>query len=462
MGDDEDVRRVKQRLLHEVDELTRQLRQHGYMFPPRAMTLHDSIEEIQFEIDHGRSVLEMRSTVDAAKEYVPLGYQILESMNNRFGPFVPINGFTDELLKKMHENPQRYTYVLERMYRRYWRKGSVSPLAEFFMVFVAPMLVYAVKQKFVGADTTSKHRQPKTASMAPEPERSYYEPEPIPMMTPLPNNHIGPIVQPQPNPSTNFFPPPMMQQPSVATLKHTPVVPNLNHQQVHQQHPPSSGRRRALKPPSRGVSSASFPATQSPLAPVLPLPAPTIPQPVSPSQHQHPPAHLSAHSQEQSLNPPPPRLPAQLHSPPPPPPQQHRDAVDMTVLLDKFHSGEHEHLSPVEISELERYFEEREASKEENLADANVQGEAKANVDVEEVNRASPPLQRPIPANVLNITVPPTPDKNTTVTHPPSEHRLPPIAEDPLEDEEDDDYQPHVKFAFDRPLEELGEADLDE
>lgn len=252
---DDDQRRIKQRLLNEISSL-----QRDYVFA-RLPTFDDSIEDIQNEIDQARNSIEMKHAVKFIRDGIPLVYQMLEGANNRFGPFLPIQGFTDELLEKMDKDPQRYNYVLERLYRRYWKKGSVSPIAEFMLVFIVPFVVYAGKRKFFGPKQTNNHERPVSAD--PEPSRQYYAPEPLPTSLPpqqhsFRGNNVGESVRPQPPQHGNYFPPAMMQQPE--EIKQPPPI-RANIPQTY----PSSTRKK-LKPPSH--TQPHFSPVQQPLEPV--------------------------------------------------------------------------------------------------------------------------------------------------------------------------------------------------
>jgi len=319
--DDDDLRRIKQRLLIEAEDLGRH-----YKFP-NPPTMDDTVEEIQFKIDHGRSAVEMRQAVGFIRDGIPTVYNLVEMANNKFGPFLPIQGFTDELLEKMDENPQRYNYVLERLYRRYWRKGSMSPVMEFLVVFILPFFIYAGKRKFFGggggdADKKARRGHSEGASaVAPEPPRRQYAPEPMNFSAggvvtqPLPDNNIGPSVRPHPPPSGNYFPPAMMsQQPLPAQV--SPVVPNVAQVQAPV---PSTGGRRKLRPPSHGTP---FPPTQVPLQPVViqAVPPPQHPQvALPPPVRPNPAPRLVPVAESPPPQQPLPRLPVAL--PPPVRPQ---------------------------------------------------------------------------------------------------------------------------------------------
>lgn len=304
-SDEDSLRRKKKRLMDEVPELEKK----GYVFEVRP-TMEDSLEDIQDKVDQGHSTLEMRHTITFARENIPNVYGFLEMANNMWGPFLPIQGFTDQLEEKIRENPARYNYVLERMYRKYWRKGSMSPMMEFFMVFILPFFMYAGKQKFFGgASSAGSKPPPKQAnSVAPEPPRANMTvPEPMnvpaPQYSPPPQYHpqmmpqqyqshylppqqpparlnpfnVGPSVPPQPHVG-QIFPPPMMAQPPVVAVPTAVLTPNLN----------TSSSKKHLKPPSRVMA---FPTSQKPLSPQPQQPQPIIIQPVlSPPP---PPTHQS-------------------------------------------------------------------------------------------------------------------------------------------------------------------------
>jgi len=198
-SDEDEQKRIKTRLLQEVRELERQ----GYAFIRRPV-MEDPVEDIQCEVDHGHATLEMRQVVNFVKDGIPMVYSGLEMLNTKFGPFLPISGFSDELLENMSKNPQRYNYVLERCYRKYWRKGSMSPALEFLWIFVAPLLLFVAKKKVF---ENSNHKTGKENASS-----DLFTPPPIvptnqpPMMTPFPPpmmSHAGfpPMSNPTPDQS---------------------------------------------------------------------------------------------------------------------------------------------------------------------------------------------------------------------------------------------------------------------
>ena len=302
-GSEDEARRIKQRLLGQVAELKR----NGYVFETGTEpTMEETVEEIQFKLDHGQGVLEMKQAVSFMKDGIPMVYNFMEMANNKWGPFLPIQGFTDELLSKMDKTPERYNYVLERVYRRYWRKGSMSPAMEFLWVFVLPIILYIAKRKIFGAkggndtgnNNSSGSSSAQTASVAPEPPRTQYSPpQPsafVPPSVVAAAVDVGPSVRPQPPPTGNYFPPPMMAPqppPSMAV----PLMPNI--QQPSPPPPPSATRKR-LKP-----LTPSFAATQPILnaQPVVhsPPPPPLSPPPQQPKHPQHQYHHEEAEEEEE-------------------------------------------------------------------------------------------------------------------------------------------------------------------
>jgi hypothetical protein len=315
-SDEDSVRRKKKRLLDEVQELERK----GHIFEVRP-TLEDSLEDIQDKVDQGHSNLEMKHTITFARENIPNAYGFLEMANNMWGPWLPIQGFTDQLEEKIRENPARYNYVLERLYRKYWRKGSMSPGMEFFVVFILPFFMYAGKQKFFGSAATATKPKPQASSVAAEPPRpsgpvpepmnypqppphpqfAHFappQPQPQPQQQPTTNRlnpfNVGPSVPPQPPVVGQFFPPPMMAQPPTVAVPSTNFTANLNHQ------PPPSSSKKHLRPPSKLLA---FPTTQQPLIPQPQHTPPHRPTPPINIQPTAPPLH-NAPSQASSIPPP--------------------------------------------------------------------------------------------------------------------------------------------------------------
>jgi hypothetical protein len=275
--DEEEQRRLKHRLIIEALDLERR----GYTFA-RKPTMEHSLEEIQFEVDHAHSTIEMRQSVSTVRECIPMVYGLLEGLNNKFGPFLPIQGFTAEFVDNMHRDPDKYNHVLERLYRRYWRKGSTSPLFEFLIVFIFPVVMFAGKRAFLGGSSQGglsspvENRQP----VSPEaPRRPPVAPFSSPSSSSAPTStpqfssstQAQEPPRPEPIPSGHIFPPAMMNQPP-------PPVAMANHPTTASS---SGGGRRKLRPPTH-----AFSPSQAPLLPVaVPVPAPVketvAPTPVS-------------------------------------------------------------------------------------------------------------------------------------------------------------------------------------
>ena len=60
------------------------------------------------------------------KDIIKLGLTGIEGANEHFGPFVNLKGWAKNATRDM----SRYDSCLEKIYKRYWRRGSVNPFMD--------------------------------------------------------------------------------------------------------------------------------------------------------------------------------------------------------------------------------------------------------------------------------------------------------------------------------------------
>ena len=130
------------------------------------VNLH-TLDELQFEFDRIQSELDAVQMVEMGKAGIKFGIGGLEAFLKRTG-FSSVDGWHSESCKDM----SKYNRPLMRIYKRYYRKTSMSPLMELgYLMFGT--LAYTMFQNYMGMRKKSSHDEP---SSSPPPRASAWEP----------------------------------------------------------------------------------------------------------------------------------------------------------------------------------------------------------------------------------------------------------------------------------------------
>lgn len=138
----------------------------------RDFSMKDSLTELEFEVQKQNSVLSAAAAVSNMKDMMRLAFNGAEMANARFGPFLCIDGWADSLTSDM----KRFDSALEKLYKRYWRKQSMSPIMELGMIILGSLAMHHFKTKLFGPmRQTSRPAQapqpPPEVAAAPQPPR---------------------------------------------------------------------------------------------------------------------------------------------------------------------------------------------------------------------------------------------------------------------------------------------------
>ena len=106
-----------------IDELGK----HG---TGRTFGAEDSMRSVELEFNRQRVEKEAESGVIFMKQMLKMGLQGIEMGNNRFGPWLQLDGFAEEASK----DDEKYDAPLERIYLRIFRHGQMSPWVELAML----------------------------------------------------------------------------------------------------------------------------------------------------------------------------------------------------------------------------------------------------------------------------------------------------------------------------------------
>lgn len=175
-SDDEDNESVSVK----KDPETVRLEKQGYLIELQALhskgvrlsrefSMKDTLTELEFEVQKQNSNLSAAGAVANMKDMMRIGFNGLEMANGRFGPFLCMEGWAESITSDM----KRFDVALEKLYKRYWRKQSMSPIMELGMIILGSLAMHHFKTKLFGP----VRPPPKTAPAA-TPTQSDHAPPP--------------------------------------------------------------------------------------------------------------------------------------------------------------------------------------------------------------------------------------------------------------------------------------------
>ena len=195
----------------------------------KTYTRDDPFVEVQFEYDRIKINEETTNSLGIAREGLRFACKAVEAGNKKFGPILALDGWVDN-----HMAPDtlgRFDNVLERLYKKHWRKGSMAPEMELLMLLGGSMAM-------THFDNVSGKRDSAPASQPPPFARPHSSgPLPFDIMSML-------------SPKKASAPPPR-----------PPLAPAPPPQQQQQQPPSGTGVRRPMRRPVDSMSVASEPET---------------------------------------------------------------------------------------------------------------------------------------------------------------------------------------------------------
>ena len=117
----------------------------------RDFTMQDSLADMQFEIKRHLIENEEETSVRFMKDSLKLACTGLEMLNNRAGPFLELNGWSQEVCNDM----DKYNNAFGKLYRKYWRRSNMSPELEIAMGLAGSIGMYHFKAKFMTSVTAT-------------------------------------------------------------------------------------------------------------------------------------------------------------------------------------------------------------------------------------------------------------------------------------------------------------------
>jgi len=122
----------------------------------RDFSMADSLNELEFELQKQTSMQNTTSAVQNMKDVLRLGLNGVELANAKLGPFLCIEGWAESITGDM----KRFDAPLEKLYKRYWRKASMSPIMELGMIILGSLAMHHFKTKMFGRIASPPREEP--------------------------------------------------------------------------------------------------------------------------------------------------------------------------------------------------------------------------------------------------------------------------------------------------------------
>jgi len=159
----------------------------------RGYDMSDRLEDMRFEIQKHEAALDEKQMVGWMKSCLRLGLTGIELGNQKFGPFLALDGWSVEITADMN----KFDLPMSRLYRKYWRRSTMSPEMELAWVILGSMGMFHLRQKggaLLSAMNPGGPAAPAGAAysgFASEPFAEESAPPPAPAGPP-PNAHAAP------------------------------------------------------------------------------------------------------------------------------------------------------------------------------------------------------------------------------------------------------------------------------
>lgn len=124
----------------------------------RSFSMADSLNEMEFELQKQTSLLNTAGAVQNMKDVLRLGLNGMELANAKLGPFVCMEGWAESLTSDM----KRFDAPLEKLYKRYWRKSTMSPIMELGMIILGSLAMHHFRTKMFGRAASPPPREEQT------------------------------------------------------------------------------------------------------------------------------------------------------------------------------------------------------------------------------------------------------------------------------------------------------------
>lgn len=127
----------------------------------RQYTCADSHQEIEMEYNRFKIAADTYESVSFMCNCLKMGVSGLEMANSRFGPWLSIDGFSEEACSDMN----KFRPALTRIYKRVWRRGCMNPWVELLMLLGGGLLMFHFKSKLLGTTHRVNHSKTQPVQM---------------------------------------------------------------------------------------------------------------------------------------------------------------------------------------------------------------------------------------------------------------------------------------------------------
>lgn len=158
-----EIEAEKEGLLSEIYAMERQ----GDVKLVRPLSMKDSLEEIQFQYDRMQAEVNATQMVDFAKNAIKMGSGMVEMVLKKSGIKL-VDGYHTNLCKDMN----KFNRPLNRLYKKYWRRGGMSPEAELGMLVFGSLAWTVVQNKMGSFGQEKEEPPPQPKATKPPPQMS--------------------------------------------------------------------------------------------------------------------------------------------------------------------------------------------------------------------------------------------------------------------------------------------------
>lgn len=139
--EEEDVLLEKQSVLLELERLRRQ-----NIVLSKEYTMNDRLEDMQFEVRRHLLNIDEQNTLQFMRDGLRLFFTGIEIANSQFGPFLDLDGWA----ASVGGDIEKYDSALSRMYRKYWRRSTMSPEMELTVGILGSIGMHHFQKKMMG------------------------------------------------------------------------------------------------------------------------------------------------------------------------------------------------------------------------------------------------------------------------------------------------------------------------
>ena len=115
----------------------------------RNFTRDDSLEDLEFLYQRTKAANDCDSTVEFLKSGMKVLFTGIEMGNNAIGPILSLDGYAAS------QDVEKYDSCLRRIYKTYYRMGTVNPILELCMLLCGSLVMHHFSNKIFGGNTAN-------------------------------------------------------------------------------------------------------------------------------------------------------------------------------------------------------------------------------------------------------------------------------------------------------------------